>query len=81
MLENNTRHRITPECETKLAQSSSLLINSPVLDKNNNVVPLNKHHYEINDDKWVDDVGFSTSPKNLLNAPTDKHSEASNRIG
>ena len=67
---------MTPECEAKLAQLSSLLIHSPVLDENNNIVPSNKL-----DDEWGDDVGFSTSPKNLLNAPTDKHSEASNRIG
>ena len=51
VLENKARHRMTPKHETKLSQSSLLLINSPVFDDKNNVIPSNKHNYEINYDE------------------------------
>ena len=52
-----------------------------MLDENNNIIPLNKYNYEITDDEWGDDVGFSASLKKLLKVPADKHCEAIKHIG
>ena len=80
-LENNTRHSLTPENKSKLAQSSSLLIHCPVLDNNNNVIPLNEHNIAIEYDAWGDKIGFGSSPKALLKFTADEYSEARKHVG